>query len=94
MPFGKDNATVKAMRITIHGENIFMRAPEPTVRIGDVEVLYPRIQLDERSIVGYLTETPPEGAHIQLEYRGEEPIPASEPFTVKKLKRSSSPDAG
>jgi hypothetical protein len=88
VPIGKDKAMVKATRITIHGENIFMRALEPTVRVGELEVLYPEIQLDERSIVGYLTTIPPEGARIQLEYHGEEPIPAADTFTIKKLKRT------
>lgn len=32
-----------------------MRALEPIVRVGDTTVLYPRIEPDERTIVGYLT---------------------------------------
>jgi hypothetical protein len=88
-PLGEGNERVRATRITIHGENIFMRALEPVVRVGDVEVLYPRIQPDERTIVGYLTSAPPEGAQIQLEYRGQQPIKLAEPFTMKKVKRAS-----
>lgn len=88
VPIGKNKEMVKATRIRIHGENIFLRALEPTVRVGNVEALFTEIQLDERSIVGYLTSTPPEGARIQLEYQGEEPIPATERFTIKKLKRA------
>jgi hypothetical protein len=85
LPLGEDRRVVKATRITIQGKNIFLRALEPTIRIGEVEVLYPRIQPDERTIVGYLTTSPPEGAQIQLEYRGQEPIRLAEPFTMKKL---------
>jgi hypothetical protein len=86
-PLGARKAMIKATRITIHGQNVHLRALEPTVRVGDVEVLYPRIQPDERTIVGYLTATPAEGARIQLQYRGEDPIHVAEPFTSKKLKR-------
>jgi hypothetical protein len=87
VPLGGRKAMIKATRITIHGQNVFLRALEPMVRIADVEVLYARIQPDERTIVGYLMTTPPEGARIQLEYRGQEPIHVAEPFTNKKLKR-------
>lgn len=84
---GERHTPVRATRITIHGTNIFMRALEPVVRVGDVEVLYPRIQPDERSIIGYLTTTPPEGARIEMAYRGQGSVAASETFTIKKLKR-------
>jgi hypothetical protein len=87
VPLGERKAMIKATRITIHGQNVFLRALEPIVRIADVEVLYPRIQPDERTIVGYLTKTPPEGARIELQYRGQDPIHVAEPFTNKKLKR-------
>jgi hypothetical protein len=87
VPLGDRKAMIKATRITIHGQNVFLRALEPILRIADVEVLYPRIQPDERTIVGYLTTTPPEGARIELQYRGQEPIHVAEPFTNKKLKR-------
>lgn len=85
-PLGEGRQIVKATKITIHGRNVFLRALEPTIRIGDVEVLYPSIELDERTIVGYLTAVPPEGAAIQLEYRGEQPIRLAEPFTMRKIK--------
>jgi hypothetical protein len=88
-PLGEHNAIVRATQITIHGKNIFMRALEPLVHVGDVEVLYPRIQPDEQSIVGYLTTTPPEGALIQLEYRGERPIQLDEPFSMTRVKARS-----
>ncbi len=88
VPFGERDAPVRATRITIHGTNIFMRALEPIVRVGDVQVLYPRIQPDEKTIVGYLTTTPPEGARIELAYRGQGSVAAAEPFTIKKLRRS------
>jgi hypothetical protein len=86
VPLGEGKVEIKTIQITIHGQNIFMRALEPIVRVGNVEVLYPRIQPDERTIVGYLTKTPPEGARIELEYRGQEPIRVAEPFTMKRLK--------
>ncbi|HKW06821.1 MAG TPA: hypothetical protein VJS19_04555 [Candidatus Dormibacteraeota bacterium] len=84
--FDERKPPVRATRITIHGKNIFLRALEPVVRVGDVEVLYPRIQSDEQTIVGYLTRTPPEGARIELAYRGQESVAAAEAFTIKKLR--------
>jgi hypothetical protein len=87
VPLGEHKAMIRATRITISGQNIFMRALEPIVRVGNVEVLYPRIQPDERTIVGYLTTAPPEGSHISLEYRGEAPTQMTDKFTIKKLKR-------
>ncbi|HEV2140835.1 MAG TPA: hypothetical protein VGT01_06545 [Candidatus Dormibacteraeota bacterium] len=91
VPLGQGKAQGKEMtratRITIHGKNIFLRALEPTVTVGGIEVLYPRIDPDERTITGYLVSTPPEGAHIQLVYRGQEPVHMTTPFTAKKLKR-------
>jgi hypothetical protein len=87
LPLGADKAIIRATRITIHGKNIFLRALEPVVRVGEIEALYPRIQSDERTITGYLVTRPPEGAHIQLIYRGQAPVHLIEPFTVKKLKR-------
>lgn len=47
---------------TIHGKNIIIRALEPVVSIGDMLVRYPEIALDERRIIGFLTEMPEEGA--------------------------------
>ena len=87
VPLGDAGQNIRAIKITIHGENIFLRALEPTVRIGDTEVLHPRIEPDERTIVGYLTDQPQEGAAIQLEYRGQEPVVLPERFTMSKLGR-------
>jgi len=56
VPIGEAKQTVRAIRITIHGQNIFLRAPEPIVRIGDTEILYPRIEPDEQTITGYITD--------------------------------------
>jgi len=85
-PLGEGKRMVKATKVTIHGRNIFQRALEPIVRIGDVEVLHPRIEPDEQTIVGYLTTVPADGTQIQLEYRGQEPVKLAEAFTMKKVK--------
>ena len=87
VPIGESKRTVRAVRITIHGTNIFLRALEPVVRIGDTEVLYPRIQPDEQTIVGYVTDQPQDGAAITLEYPGQAPIAVPERFTMSKLRR-------
>lgn len=88
VPIGEARRTVHAMRITIHGKNIFLRAVEPIVRIGDTEVLYPRIQADEQTITGFVTGQPHEGAAITLEYPGQAPVAVPERFTISKLQRS------
>jgi len=85
VPIGEAKQTVRAIRITIHGQNIFLRAPEPIVRIGDTEILYPRIEPDEQTIRGYITDQPPEGAVITLEYPGLVPVAVPERFTMAKL---------
>ena len=87
-PIGEAKRTVTAMRITIHGKNIFLRALEPVVRIGNTEVLYPRIQPDEQTITGFVTDQPHEGAAITLEYPGQAPVAVPERFTMAKLRRS------
>ncbi len=87
VPIGEAKRTVRAVRITIHGTNIFLRALEPVVRIGDTEVLYPRIQPDEQTIVGYVTDQPQDGAAITLEYPGQAPVAVPERFTMSKLRR-------
>ena len=87
VPIGEAKQTVHALRITIHGKNIFLRALEPIVRIGDTKVLYPRIQPDEQTIIGYATGQLQEGAAITLEYPGQAPVAVPERFTMSKLRR-------
>jgi len=86
-PIGEAKRTVRALRITIRGQNIYLRALEPIVRIGDTKILYPRIQPDEQTIIGYLTDQPQEGAAITLEYPGQAPVAVPERFTISKLRR-------
>jgi hypothetical protein len=87
VPLGEAKQMVRALRITIHGQNIYLRALEPIVRIGDTGILYPRIQPDEQTIIGYLTGQPQEGAAITLEYPGQAPVAVPERFTISKLRR-------
>jgi hypothetical protein len=87
-PLGPEGETVKALRITIHGRNIFMRALEPAVRVGNVEVQYPEIQVGERSIAGFLPRMPPEGSEIVLEYDGEPVARLRERFNPERLRRA------
>jgi hypothetical protein len=89
VPIGEAQSAVRAIKVTIRGQNIFLRALEPIVRIGDTEVLYPTIQPDEQTIIGYVTAPPQEGAAITLEYPGEQPATLPERFTMAKLKRPS-----
>jgi hypothetical protein len=92
----------KVVRITIHGKNIFMRALEPIIKIGDVFVEYPEIQPDEQTVTGFLTKLPKEGSSITMAYgsqttkstddrmegAGELAALLDEPFTIQKLKRN------
>jgi|SRR5215469_15271518 len=86
VPIGEARQIVRAVRITIRGKNIYLRALEPILRIGDDEILYPRIQPDEQTITGYLTDQPQEGAAITLEYPGQAPVAVAERFTISKLR--------
>ena len=87
VPIGEGKRNVRAVKITIHGRNIFMRALEPILRVGDTEILYPRIQPDEQTIIGYLTGQTQEGVAITLEYPGQAPVAVPERFTISKLRR-------
>ena len=87
VPIGEAKRMIRAVMITIHGSNIFLRALEPVVRIGDTEIVYPRIQPDEQTIIGYVTDQPQEGAVITLEYPGLAPVAVPERYTESKLRR-------
>lgn len=90
VPIGEGRRSIRAIKITIHGKNIFLRAEEPIVRIGETDVLYPRIEPDEQTVVGYVTGQPQEGATITMEYLGLPPVALPERFTMAKLEPRSS----
>lgn len=72
---------LKSLQITIHGNNIFHRALEPLVKVGNVTVSYPEIQLDEKTIIGNLEQTPAEGSEISIQYGGKETTTATDADT-------------
>ena len=55
-------------RIILEGSNFFIRAVRPTVKIGDMHVLDHDITPDERKIILYLFERPPEGGRLSIRY--------------------------
>ncbi|HEY0017462.1 MAG TPA: IPT/TIG domain-containing protein [Longimicrobium sp.] len=84
----EDAATMAPMlplRIVLRGSGFRIGALDPVIRVGDVVVRRFEISSDQRTIVGYVDEVPPEGAEISVEYpsRGRAVLP--EPFTISKL---------
>lgn len=73
------------LRIVLRGSGFRIGAQDPVIRVGDVVVRRFEISSDQRTIVGYLDEVPPEGAEISVEYpsRGRAVLP--EPFTIERL---------
>jgi len=91
IPWGRDKKIAKVIRITIHGKNIFQRALEPIIKVGDDIVQFPEIQPDEQTIIGYLTKIPKEGAPITFGY-GEKPqVQMKELFKSSKIRKLSEP---
>jgi hypothetical protein len=73
------------LRIVLRGSGFRIGAQDPVIRVGDVVARRFEISSDQRTIVGYLDEVPPEGAEISVEYpsRGRAVLP--EPFTIDRL---------
>jgi hypothetical protein len=73
------------LRIVLRGSGFRIGAQDPVIRVGDVVVRRFEISSDQRTIVGYLDQVPPEGAEISVEYpsRGRAVLP--EPFTLDRL---------
>jgi hypothetical protein len=86
-PIGKEGERVKVIRIIVHGTNLIIRALEPELRVGRSVVLYPEIHVDERTITGFLTETPKDGSPVVLRYQGQTVARLAEPFKGTKLRR-------
>lgn len=55
-------------RVTVRGRNFFIRAVSPTITIGDRKVLDSEILPDEKTILLYLFEPPPQGGKIRVSY--------------------------
>ena len=87
VPWGPEGKLTKVVRITLHGKNIFMRALEPIVRVGDIVVQYPEIQPDEQRIIGYLKEIPEDGAPITIGYGKQPQVRMKERFKTSKIKK-------
>jgi hypothetical protein len=55
-------------RVIVRGRNFFIRAVSPTITIGDRKVLDSEILPDEKTILLYLFEPPPQGGKIRVSY--------------------------
>jgi len=73
------------IKIIIKGQAFFIRAVDPTIMIGELELKDFEILSDLETIIGYLYETPTEGAIITLDYGAGVPAEMPEPFTITKL---------
>lgn len=55
-------------RVTVRGQNFFIRAVSPKITIGDMTVLDYEILPDEKTILLYLFAPAPEGGKIRISY--------------------------
>ncbi len=58
----------EGIKITVFGEWFPVRALEPEILVGDQVASRVQIAPDQRSIRGFLADTPPEGAVIRVRY--------------------------
>ena len=73
------------IRITLRGSGFQIRARDPKIMIGDVQLMDYEILSDQTTIVGYLHELPPEGSIISIDYgrAGQAELP--ERFSLSKF---------
>lgn len=61
------------MRVTVVGSGFVQRALPLQVRVGDVVIEGLFFSGNQSGFIGYLTETPPDGAHLFVGYADQEP---------------------
>jgi hypothetical protein len=83
--------TPTPIRITLRGIGFKVRAIDPKIMIGSVELKDYEIMSDESTIVGYLHEVPKEDAVISIGYGGGVRVELLERFSMNKLSSGDSP---
>lgn len=74
------------IKITVFGEWFPVRALEPEILVGDQAAALVQIAPDQRSIRGFLADTPPEGAVIRVRYGPSQEGELEERFTQGRIR--------
>jgi hypothetical protein len=82
---GREDETIKGIRIVVYGEHFPIRALEPEILVGDQKAQRVTVSRDQISILGYLLNEPEEGAVIRVRYGQSQEGVLKEAFTRKKL---------
>ena len=68
-------------RVIVRGQNFFIRAVSPKITLGERPVLDYEILPDEKTILLYLFEPPPEGGKIRISYGPGMTAESEQPFS-------------
>jgi hypothetical protein len=85
MPTPQDEVR-KAVRVTVYGDRFPQRALFPELIVGEAQAERVSIAADERSIRGYLTEVPPDGARIVVRYGASQEGTLEQGFQRRELR--------
>jgi hypothetical protein len=76
----------EGIKITVFGEWFPVRALEPKILVGDQVASRVQIAPNQRSIRGFLADTPPEGAVIRVRYGPSQEGELEERFTHVRIR--------
>jgi hypothetical protein len=82
---GLTDTQVPRFQITLKGENFVERAMMLIIRIGDVQVSEYSVSPDQKTIVCFMDELPPEGSVISVGYGPGQTVELPERFSRAKL---------
>lgn len=74
------------IKITVYGDSFPVRALEPDILVGDQLATRVQVGPDQRSIRGFLAETPPEGAVIRVRYGQSQEGEVRERFSPERVR--------
>jgi hypothetical protein len=76
----------RGIRITVFGDWFPMRAIEPEILVGELAAQRVEVARDQRSIRGYLRDTPKEGSGIVVRYGDSQEGILEERFSAGKIR--------
>jgi hypothetical protein len=80
----------KPLKLVLCGECFFIRAADPLIKVGDIEVKNFEIKSDKCNIICYLNQVPEEGALISIDYGSGQQATMDEPFSMQNLNKNVS----
>ena len=80
------DARQEILRLTEFGPNFPERAIAPEMLVGEVQAHNVSIARDQKSIRGFFSQLPPEGAPIRVRYGDSQEGGLREPFSARKVR--------